>query len=261
MRMRALHYITVILAVAGAIAGMGTAAGTARAEPVMRAVPAVAVEETLVPDQMGHGVVFLELYTSEECPFCPEAERNFKDLVDQNGVIGFSCVVDYFSPSDHGQLARPFCAARQDFYMKRLDTGPRYTPQLVINGVTHMTGRDMQQLAAAITAAQQRPAKVLHIEPGTRVGDYDVVLPRMDTEVGDGPYMLRMAMIAHERDTKRGVLVNYMDQLINGGQWNGAATIWTVTPPRNVAGVNSFIVFVQSSVTGRIVAAAIEDLE
>ncbi|WP_236619899.1 DUF1223 domain-containing protein [Micavibrio aeruginosavorus] len=230
----------------------------ARAEPVVPAVPAVEVAAEAVPDRMGHGIVFLELFTSEQCPFCPEAERNFRDLLGQDGVMGFTCSVDYFSTGTD-PLARPFCTARQDFYMDRIKTGPRYTPQLILNGVSHMSGHKIQDVAVALKGAQQNPATRLNIVAGSTPGQFDIILPAMTRAAEAKPYMLRIALVKKQMDDTKAPHTNQIRQLINGGDWNGSATAWTITPPAD-PDADAFIVFVQDPDTGRIVAAGTNGL-
>lgn len=237
----------------------------------MKAMPAAAVEaaETLAPPPGLGSIVFLELFSAENCPFCPLAEQHFNDVAsDRNTVIGYSCMVNYFD-SGQSQTSQSFCGVQQDFYIERLISGSRYTPQLIINGEAQMPGHDLQKLAAGIQAARQKSTqpRKLDIQPGAN-GTFKVQLPLIEKGAQDRRYALRLVMIksradlselTHKRHKRNLMPNNIAVAMIDGGLWNGTKTTWPVQPPVDTEG-DSFIAMVQDRDTGRVIAAGMQDL-
>ena len=223
------------------------------------------------PANMGN-LVFLELFTAENCAFCPAAERNFNDILSGDDVIGISCMVDYFDSGKPSQVSRPFCRAQQSIYARMMKTGSVYTPQLVINGMGQVPGHDLQKVSKAILKARELSATPLSlvIHPGMEEGSFDIVLPPLRTSAAPDAekYVLRLMAIKKQPDISvvSGAMQrreraphNIATALVEGGLWDGLRTVWTVTPPVN-SGEDSFIVIVQNRTTAAILAAGQYDL-
>lgn len=237
----------------------------------MKAMPAAPVEqaEMLAPPPGLGSIVFLELFSAENCPFCPLAEQHFNDVTADQTVIGYSCMVNYFD-SGQSQTSRSFCGGQQDFYIERLVSGSRYTPQLVINGEAQLPGHDLQKLAAGIQAARQKASQPLSldIKSGTTPGTFSVQLPVIPQGKEGQRFALRIVMLKSETDvseltSKRHARDrmphNLATAMIESGLWNGTKTIWLITPPADAEG-DSFIAMVQDRDTGRILAAGIQEI-
>lgn len=106
----------------------------------------------------------VELFTSEGCSSCPPADANLAriaGMAEQNEtpVYVLSFHVDYWN---HLGWRDPFSNAdfslRQRHYAKALGSGV-YTPQMVVNGATELTGSDESGADEAVEQALQRPAK------------------------------------------------------------------------------------------------------
>lgn len=211
----------------------------------------------------GEGVVFLELYSSESCPFCPAAERNLKDLTNDPTIIGVTCMVDYFDSGKPSILSRPFCQTRQDVFVHMLKAGSNYTPQLVINGVAQMPGQDLQKVSRGIQKARDKtvlPQDIV-INLGHEPGAYDALLPGMAE--GSGKYVLRITLVKHvpSSDLFSGAVQqrersphNVATSMIEGGTWNGKRTIWSIKPQADGI-ADAFIVTVQDQTSGAVMAA------
>jgi hypothetical protein len=251
------------------------AAGPTVAEE-MKAVPA---PEVNAPDLIGPqkpakkgNLLLLELFTAENCAFCPAAERNFNDILAGDQVIGLSCMVDYFDSGKPSQISRPFCRTQQSIYARMMRTGSVYTPQLVINGIGQVPGHDLQKVSKAILKAREisRAPLPLTIHTGMETGSFDIVLPALRSTAApdEEKYVLRLVTLKKHPDIS--VVSGAMQRrerapphiataLVEGGLWDGLRTVWTVTPPIN-AGGDSFIVMVQSRTSAAIVAAGQHDL-
>lgn len=225
------------------------------------------------------GLVFLELYSAERCPFCPQAERNMNDILSDPEVLGFTCMVDYFDAGLKGGLSQPFCTVQQDLYIRMLKSGSRYTPQLVINGRVQLPGYNFQKTAEAIRKERAASYRVqrLMIQGGTKEGSYDIVLPPLAGSTKDGgktaeqkdPYVLRLILIRKDprlaigggiRQAQEKTPSHVAVAIVDSGFWDGIRTVWTVTLPHEQHGADAFLVVAQDRRTGAIVAAGQSDL-
>ena len=217
---------------------------------------------------MGDGVILMQLYSSESCPFCPAAERNLKDLTTDPSIIGVTCMVDYFDSGKPSVLARPFCQAQQDVYVHMLRTGSNYTPMLVLNGRVQMPGQDLAKVSKGVKAVREGGIlpEGITISIGHETGDYDALLPEMME--GSGKYVLRITMVRREPDPalfssavqqREPSPHNVATSLIEGGVWDGKRRLWSIQPkPDGIA--DGFIVTVQDQNSGVVLAAGQADL-
>src|SRR5438270_13293400 len=116
--MKAAHLATSITLVIALIAGVHSA----RAEPV-------------------RGVV--ELFTSQGCSSCPPADRYLAELAKDPSLVVLSWPVDYWDYIGwKDTFGSPGFTARQKAYAAVRRDDQVYTPQAVIDGVTHAVGND-----------------------------------------------------------------------------------------------------------------------
>ncbi|KZL21766.1 hypothetical protein PsAD2_00390 [Pseudovibrio axinellae] len=121
-----------------------------------------AVSAASLAAQAQNPTAVVELFTSQGCSSCPPADQFLEDLVsDQTDVITLSYHVDYwdyFGWKD--TLASPVFTQRQKDYAKSRGDAQVYTPQVVINGLTHMVGSDRDAIKRAIKDASGMSVKV-----------------------------------------------------------------------------------------------------
>ncbi len=103
--------------------------------------------------------VVLELFTSEGCSSCPPADELLSHIGSSAaGVIPLAYHVDYW---DRLGWSDPFSSsqwtARQVVYIRAMELGGPYTPQIVIGGKWQCVGSDPRAVAIAIAAARARP--------------------------------------------------------------------------------------------------------
>lgn len=102
------------------------------------------------------GVV--ELFTSQGCSSCPPADKVIGELARDPSLVVLSMPVDYWDYIGwKDTLALPQCTARQKGYAAARGDGKVYTPQAVIDGVSHVVGADRDALLK--TLEQDRGAK------------------------------------------------------------------------------------------------------
>lgn len=122
--------------------------------------------------------VVVELFTAEGCSSCPPADKLLADFVAANGaghpeIIALGEHVDYWN--HEGWTDRFSSAAfshRQEVYGEHFKIDAVYTPQMVIDGKTQVSGNDRAAAVHGILAeaAQAKPAKVdVHWESATRL--------------------------------------------------------------------------------------------
>jgi hypothetical protein len=107
--------------------------------------------------------VIVELFTSEGCSSCPPADALLLYLEKTQSVQGANVIaieehVDYWN---HDGWTDPFSSSewtqRQTDYVTRFKDKEPYTPQLIVDGQTEMTGGLGQKTVQAIQLAAAQP--------------------------------------------------------------------------------------------------------
>ena len=98
--------------------------------------------------------VVIELFTSQGCSSCPPADSLLGELIrSDTGLIGLTLPVDYWDYIGwKDTLASPAFTARQKAYAAMRGDHHIYTPQALVNGVSHVVGSDRAELEAAARA-------------------------------------------------------------------------------------------------------------
>jgi hypothetical protein len=92
-----------------------------------------------------------ELYTSQGCSSCPAADAIQGRLAKRPDVIALTLPVDYWDYLGwRDTLARPEFTDRQKAYARAIGDGMVYTPQAVVNGLTHINGSNEDRIERAI---------------------------------------------------------------------------------------------------------------
>jgi hypothetical protein len=130
------------------------------------------------PPKAGAGEpVLLELFTSQGCSSCPPADKMLADYSKKPGVITLSFSVDYWNYLGwHDTLSSPESSERQREYARTRGDGRVYTPQVVVDGISHVNGANAVAIDMAIRKATERLKKVrvpvtMHAEGDTLVID------------------------------------------------------------------------------------------
>src|SRR3954452_19738743 len=94
-------------------------------------------------------VVLVELYTSQGCDMCPEAERNLGILAGREPrIVPIAFHVDYFNKPWKDPFSEPLYSQRQMAFNslytkpKNAEYGIYYTPMMMIDGEQSINGRD-----------------------------------------------------------------------------------------------------------------------
>ena len=116
----------------------------------------------------------VELFTSQGCSSCPEADRILGRLAEDPGLVALSFPVtywDYLGWKD--TLARPEFTERQRAYAGERRDRAVYTPQLIVNGRDHVVGSDRTSIDRTIerhSRAQRNPSVPIEL-----VSDADTI--------------------------------------------------------------------------------------
>jgi hypothetical protein len=105
----------------------------------------------------------LELFTSQGCSSCPPADKLLGELAMDPSVVALSVPIDYWDYLGwKDTLANPTHSARQRAYARVRGDRQVYTPQIVVNGATHVLGSDKAAVEHAITLTA-RNAKIMSV--------------------------------------------------------------------------------------------------
>jgi hypothetical protein len=205
------------LAVAALAAGALIAATPARAEP--RAV--------------------IELFTSQGCSSCPPADKLLGELATDPSLVAISMPIDYWDYLGwKDTLARPRHTARQRGYAGARGDRQVYTPQAVINGVTHVVGSDRNAIEAAIarTSASVRAA-ALPVPVIVSVKDDHLAISIPAAKQGEQAAEVWLCAVAKaipvavgrgENKGRKLTYHNVVRRWVKVGTWNGAEQSWSV---------------------------------
>src|SRR5690348_2335293 len=100
----------------------------------------------------------IELFTSQGCSSCPAADKLAGELAHDPSLIVMSLAIDYWDYLGwKDTLALPGHTNRQRAYSKVRGDREVYTPQVVVNGVTHVVGSDKQAIENAVAKTHTQP--------------------------------------------------------------------------------------------------------
>lgn len=98
----------------------------------------------------------IELFTSQGCSSCPPADALLAKLAHDPGLIALSLPVDYWDRLGwKDTFAKHAFTERQVAYANARGDGQVYTPQAVINGVTHSVGSRRAGIEMAVDMTAQ----------------------------------------------------------------------------------------------------------
>jgi len=223
----------------------------------MRAAPSKQKQDSENISFSGNLTV-LELFTTQACTFCPKADALMNKLAHKKGLIALSCHVDYFDV-EKGSLSLPICTTRQMAYEIALDTGPKYTPQIMVNGRYDAVGYIPDEIEAAFKKSEKSRISKIKIQqkdeelfeltlPELVFGEYKIWL-----FVFDHPHKIKVAGGANVG--KDMVYYNVVSNAGFLGEWSGNAKAFKVDPKLKEFS-KGFAVIAQDANTHHIIAAA-----
>jgi hypothetical protein len=192
------------------------------------AIPAAAGPKA--PKATPAGPVVVELFTSQACGACPEANALIGELAQKPGVIALTFPVDYWDYLGwKDTLAQPAFSARQKAYAAQDRRRGVSTPQVVVNGERKTSAVKTKRVHEVIAATKGAGAVPVSVD--ARNGKARVYLaagraPAKAKEVwlasfDPGPVFVTVE--AGENAGKRVAHYNVVRSLTRLGSWTGAA--------------------------------------
>jgi len=194
----------------------------------------------------GYGVAaagpraLLELFTSQGCSSCPPADKLLGEFAAQSSIVALSLPIDmwdYLGWKD--TLALPGHSIRQRAYARLRGDRQVYTPQMVVNGVSHVVGSDRAAIERAI-ALTDGDAAVMSVAVllSAAGGDLSVTLkpdPAAQTDAAEAEVWLcplsSAITVAIGRGENGGRSITYHN-VVRGwrklGAYSGAEATWSV---------------------------------
>jgi hypothetical protein len=197
----------------------------------------------------------IELFTSQGCSSCPEADKLLGELAKDPTVIAVSLPIDYWDYLGwRDTLADPKFTARQKAYSKIRGDRQIYTPQVVVNGKLHALGSDRASIERAIGDSTGKYGVMsIPVKVSVAKGQITVSVPDSASANSSGEVWIcsvaKELPVAIGRGENRGKEVVYHNVVRNWlkvGDWSGKAATWTV-PIENLSGqgVDGAIAYVQ----------------
>jgi len=93
----------------------------------------------------------LELFTSQGCASCPPADEVLEEFSKRDDIVALSLPVDYWDYLGwKDTLASHEFTERQKAYANARGDRQIYTPQMIVNGTTHVVGSDREAVEAVL---------------------------------------------------------------------------------------------------------------
>jgi hypothetical protein len=178
----------------------------------------------------------IELFTSQGCSSCPPADKLAGELARDPSLIVMSLPIDYWDYLGwKDTLALPGHTNRQRAYSRARGDREVYTPQVVVNGVTHVLGSDKSAIDGAIAETHKQPG-MLSLPVGLSVaGDQISVTVPAAKDTAKGEIWLcpitRNVSVEVGRGENSGHTITYHNVVrrwVKLGDWTGAASSFKV---------------------------------
>jgi len=177
----------------------------------------------------------LELFTSQGCSSCPEADKLLGELAGDASLVAVSVPIDYWDYLGwKDTLATPAHSARQRAYARLRGDRQVYTPQIVVNGSTHVLGSDRSAVERAITQTDRNPA-IMSVPVLVSVGGHNLNVKVSGKEHAAGEVWLcplaRSVLVEIGRGENHGRTITYHNVVrrwLKLGDFAGADSAWSV---------------------------------
>jgi hypothetical protein len=181
----------------------------------------------------------VELFTSQGCSSCPPADKILGELAKDPSVIALSLPIDYWDYLGwKDTLADSRFSARQKAYSHMRGDRDVYTPQVIVNGATHVIGSDRGRIEGAIKDTGKAD-KVMSLPVTMTLSGKQITVSVAAGKDANAPVrgeiwlcsISRAVPIAIGRGENRGrevVYHNVVRNLVKVGDFNGSPGSWTV---------------------------------
>ncbi len=189
----------------------------------------------------GEGPWAIELFTSQGCSSCPPADAHLGRLSMRPDIVALAFHVDYW---DYIGWKDPFASRdtteRQRAYARVLKQRYVYTPEMVVDGIAHDTGRERAPIEALLAKAQAKSPKRATPELSRSIGSpLTIKLSAFPLEGRIADVTLAIYDRRHTTPVKSGENQGRMIENFNIvrqveliDRWDGAAKSWTIAGDR-----------------------------
>lgn len=209
----------------------------------------------------------LELYTSQGCNSCPPADTLFETYARRSDLVALTLPVDYWDYLGwKDTLASPKHSARQRAYAKARGDGRIYTPQVVVNGVTHVVGSSAGDIEQAIKDVTSRAGTQVPVAVRVEAGRLIIDVGEATTGIAGLNATIWLASLQKEAEVpvrsgeNRGRSLKYFNvvrDLTPVGMWSGKpARFELVRDAVKLPETESCAVLIQTGKAGPIIGSA-----
>jgi hypothetical protein len=177
----------------------------------------------------------LELFTSQGCSSCPAADKLLAQFAGDPSVIALTLAIDYWDYLGwKDTLALTGHSKRQKAYAKARHDREIYTPQIVVNGMTHVLGSDRAAIERAIVSTR-RTAATLSVPLALAVADgkLSVTVPAAGEEHAEVWLcpVSKAVPVTIRRGENTGRTLTYHNVVrrwVKLGEWTGKPESWNL---------------------------------
>lgn len=200
------------------------------------------------------GPVVVELFTSQGCPMCPDANALLEEIGGDDAVIAIAYGVGYWDMYGWAdEFARPEFMARQQAYVDAGEAMRVYTPHFVINGAPEKMRFSADTVRSALSAAEPL-APVIAIEGGVvRLDGAPRETPAQIWRVDYAPGAVTREIGGGANAGREMEHFNMASAVVAIGDWTGGAMTVSLDPP---AEGEACAILIQDGPGGRILAVA-----
>ena len=183
------------------------------------------------------GPWLVELFTSQGCSSCPPADAHLGRLARRADIVALSFHVDYWDYIGwRDAFATRETTERQRTYARVLRQRYVYTPEMVVEGRGHDTGREPAPIDALLDKSRRLSASRATPELALAAdGRLKIALAAFPIEAGAAEitavvYDRRHATPVASGENQGRMLENFnvVRRLVRVARWDGAATEWTL---------------------------------
>jgi hypothetical protein len=238
-----------VLALAAGAAATGLV-GRARAETPVR--PAI-----------------VELFTSQGCSSCPPADAFMAEVRAMKDVVALTYNVDYWDYRGwRDTLAAPENSKRQYKYAKARGDMDVYTPQMIIDGASHVVGSQKSAVIAAIKRSLMSPPPMwIPVSIFANDAEFQITVGEAPPDMPAPIASLWFVSVAPqmpveiEKGENAGQKITYLNvvrKLVPAGMWHGEGTTFTL-PKDSVMTEDSTscVALLQMKPLGRVLGCAV----
>ena len=192
---------------------------------------------TAKPPGAAEGPWAIELFTSQGCSSCPPADAYLGALAKRPDIVALSFHVDYWDYIGwKDAFATRATTDRQRAYARVLKQRYVYTPEMVVEGIGHDTGRERAGIERLVGEAQRRSAKRATPELSRTSGGAltvklaDFPIEGLPADVTLAIYDRRHSTPVASGENQGRMLENFniVRRLEVLSRWDGAAASWTI---------------------------------